>query len=104
MEATREAALSALALPGELRRFLSQANRGEVKVVVGYLPESARLLYALGQQLLWAGLGATATVLAVVFDGRGQWGPRRWATLAASGFIGLLLLSLWGGRKARNRR
>lgn len=104
MEATREAALSALALPGELRRFLSQANRNDRKLVVENLPDSARLIYALGQQLLWAGLGATATVLAVVFDGRGQWGARRWATLAASGFVFLLLLSLWGGRKARKRR
>lgn len=104
MEATREAALSALAIPAELRRYLSQANRGEGKVVVANLHESARMLYCAGQQLLWGGLGATATVLAVVFDGRGQPGPRRWATVAAVAFVCLLGSNLLGGRRGRSRR
>jgi predicted unusual protein kinase regulating ubiquinone biosynthesis (AarF/ABC1/UbiB family) len=104
MEATREAALSALALPGELRRFLSQANRGDVTVSVANLQDGARLVYAVGQQLLWGFLAATAAVLSVVFDGRGQAGARRWATWACVMFAIFLASSLWGGRRAKLRR
>ena len=104
MDATREAALSALALPGEMRRFLSQANRGEVKVAVSNLHDGARLIYSVGQQLLWGGLGATSAVIAVVFDGRREVSAARWATVAAFGFAFLLMTSLLGGRRNRGRR
>ena len=72
LEASRETALSALSLPGELQRFMNRAVRGELEVRVRNLDDNARLLYSAGQQLLWGMLGATSAVLAVVFDGRGQ--------------------------------
>jgi hypothetical protein len=57
------------------------------------------------QQLLWGALGATATTLAVVFDGRGQETGRLLAVLAACLFGLLLLGSLWRGRRfVRKRR
>jgi hypothetical protein len=44
-------------------------------------------------------LGATASVLAVVFDGRGELTARLIAAIAA-GFFGLMLLLSWmGGRR-----
>ncbi|MCG5052363.1 MAG: hypothetical protein KA712_05335 [Myxococcales bacterium] len=104
MDATREAALAALALPGEMRRWLAQANRGGSQVVVANLHEGARLVYAVGQQVMWAGLLATSAVVAVIFDGRGQEVPRRWATVAASLCGGMLVLALAAGRRAKTRR
>ncbi len=72
VEASREAAFSALAIPSELRRFLAQSTRGDLAVKVGGLDTGVLALYTVFQQLLWGALGATATTLAVVFDGRGQ--------------------------------
>jgi ubiquinone biosynthesis protein len=104
LEASRETALSALALPGELQRVMDRALRGDLELKIRNLEDSAGLIYSAGQQLLWGMLGATASVLAVVFDGRGQ--PR--ATLAAAigaGFFGLMLLLAWlGGRRPVVRR
>jgi predicted unusual protein kinase regulating ubiquinone biosynthesis (AarF/ABC1/UbiB family) len=104
LEATRETALSALALPGELQRFMDRALRGDLEVRFRNLEDNARLIYHAGQQLLWGMLGATASVLAVVFDGRGQ----HRAMLAAAGtggFFGLMLFLSWlGGRRVSPRR
>jgi ubiquinone biosynthesis protein len=104
LEASREAALSALALPGELGRFLKLAGRGDVEVRVRQLDEGVRAVYAAGQQLLWGVLGATSAAFAVVFDGRGQGAARDWAEAAAGGFGVLLVLSLWRGRRLLRKR
>lgn len=104
MEATREAALAALALPAELRRYLNVANRGDAAVTVANLHESAQLVYALGQQLLWAGLTGAAAAFAVVFDGRGQPEARWWSTAAACACGLQLLLALLRGRRLNVRK
>ncbi len=105
VEAAREAAFSALALPSELGRFLAIANRSDLGVKVSGLDDGVRALYAVLQQLVWAGLGATATTLAVVFDGRGQ-GRLCTAAAVSAGFCGLFLLAaFWRGRRlVRQRR
>jgi predicted unusual protein kinase regulating ubiquinone biosynthesis (AarF/ABC1/UbiB family) len=98
LESTREMALSALALPTELQRLSSRLLRGEVEVKLRGFDDSARLLYAASEQLLAGLLGATATVLAVVFDGRGQTHARLVA-LAAAVLFGVGLA--WSRLKAR---
>jgi predicted unusual protein kinase regulating ubiquinone biosynthesis (AarF/ABC1/UbiB family) len=104
IEASRETALSALALPGELQRFMDRAQRGGLEVRFRNLEENARLIYHAGQQLLWGMLGATASVLAVVFDGREQHTARLIAAMAG-GFFGLMLFLSWlGGRRVTGRR
>ncbi|HVV52675.1 MAG TPA: AarF/UbiB family protein, partial [Polyangia bacterium] len=106
LEASREMALAALSLPGELQRFMDRAARGDIEVGFRNLDENARLIYYVGQQILWGMLGATATVLATVFDGRGQ--PRALVAAAvAAGFCGLMLVVNWfvgHPRRARGRR
>jgi len=98
LESTREMVLSALALPTELQRLSSRLLRGEVEVKLRGFDESARLLYAALEQLLTGLLGATATVLAVVFDGRGQ-NHARLAAVVAAALCGLALG--WSRIKAR---
>jgi predicted unusual protein kinase regulating ubiquinone biosynthesis (AarF/ABC1/UbiB family) len=104
VEASREAAFSALTLPAELGRFLATAGRGELAVRASGLDQGVRALYAVFQQLLWGGLGATSAVLAVIFDGRGQNNARALA-IAAGAMCGLLLLGslVRGSRAARTR-
>jgi ubiquinone biosynthesis protein len=99
LEAAREAAFSALSLPSEMGRFLAVANRAELGVRVGGLDDGIRALYTVFQQLLWAGLGGTSVVLAVVFDGRGQTGARSLALSAGVGCGLFLVAALWRGRR-----
>jgi ubiquinone biosynthesis protein len=105
VEASREAALSALALPSELGRFLGLAAAGKLEVRARALDDGVQALYAVFQQLLWGALGGTATILAVIFDGRGQGTARAFAIAGAVVCAGLLLLALLrGGRFLRSRR
>ncbi len=106
LEASREMALSALSLPAELQRFMDRAARGEIEVGFRNLDENARLIYAVGQQILWGMLAATATVLATVFDGRRQ--PHAmWAAAIGAGLCGVMLILSWFAghpRPTRGRR
>ncbi len=104
VEASREAAFSALTLPAELGRFLAISARGELAVRPAGLQEGLRALYAVFQQLLWGGLGASAAGLAVVFDGRRQTTARDLAVTVAA-LCGLLLVGalIRGGRATRVR-
>ena len=103
VEASREMALAALSLPGELQRFMDRALRGQLEIRLKNVDDNARMLYYAGQQLLWGFLGATATTLAVVFNGRAQ--PRATTVAAAAAAVcGLLLFFSWvGGRPSRRR-
>jgi ubiquinone biosynthesis protein len=104
LEASREMAVTALALPGELQRFITRALRGEIEFGIRNLDDSARVIYYAGQQLLWGGLGATGAVLATIFDGRGN-RTATWASAIAAGLCGLLLVLSWfAGRPPRSRR
>jgi ubiquinone biosynthesis protein len=101
LEASGEMALSALSLPGELQRFMNRALHGDLELRVRNLDEHVRVLYSVGQQLLWGMLGAVSAVLAVVFDGRGQDQARFGAKVAAGAFIVLLFFTVVGGRPRR---
>jgi hypothetical protein len=105
VEASREAALSALALPSELGRFLGLAAAGKLEVRARALDDGVQALYSVFQQLLWGALGGTATILAVIFDGRGQGTARGFAIGGAIVCGCLLVLALMrGGRFLRSRR
>jgi predicted unusual protein kinase regulating ubiquinone biosynthesis (AarF/ABC1/UbiB family) len=95
---TKELALSAVALPGEMRRFLSSAERGELEISFRNVDDAARLVYALGRQAIWVVVAIAAAAFALVFDGRHEPG---WAHACAyvSGGAGVLfLLSTWTTR------
>ena len=103
MESSREMALAALSLPGELQRFMDRALRGDIELGVRNLEENARLIYYSGQQILWGMLAAAATFLATVFSGRGQ-GPGAVISGIAAGLFGLMLILAWfAGRPRRPR-
>jgi ubiquinone biosynthesis protein len=104
LEASREATLSALALPGEIGRFVKVATRGDLEMRVRNLEEGVRVVYTVGQQLLWGVLAATAAGFAVVFDGRGQPRPRTWAEGASLVCGALFLLALLRGRRLLRKR
>lgn len=105
VDATRELALSAVALPGELRKFVGKAQRGELEVRFRGLDEHARLLYTLGHQVIYAALGITAATFWLVLDGRGRAAEAHVAGLCAAGLGTLLGLSfLFNRGRVRRRR
>jgi predicted unusual protein kinase regulating ubiquinone biosynthesis (AarF/ABC1/UbiB family) len=103
LESSREMALSALSLPGELQRLIDRALRGDLEFRFRNLEGNARLLYQAGQQLLWGMLAGTASVLAVVFSGRGQ-ERAMIGSIGAGSFCGLMLFLSWLAGRALSRR
>jgi predicted unusual protein kinase regulating ubiquinone biosynthesis (AarF/ABC1/UbiB family) len=104
VEATREMALAALSLPGDLQRFMNRALRGDLELRVRNLEDNARMLYYGGQQILWGLMTAAAAALAMMFEGRGHHG-RAWAAGIGSALFALFLLFAWlAGRPRRWRR
>jgi predicted unusual protein kinase regulating ubiquinone biosynthesis (AarF/ABC1/UbiB family) len=104
VESSRDAALAALSVPGQMGRYLTLATRGDLEVRVGGLEGGVEAVYAVGQQLVWGLLGVAGVSLAVVFDGRGQERARLLAVVAA-GACGLMLGgALLRGRRALRRR
>jgi predicted unusual protein kinase regulating ubiquinone biosynthesis (AarF/ABC1/UbiB family) len=104
VEATREMALAALSLPGDLQRFMNRALRGDLELRVRNLEDNARLLYYGGQQILWGMMAAASAALAVLFEGRGHHG-RAWVAGIASALFAVFLLFAWlAGRPRRWRR
>ena len=104
VDATREMALAALALPGDLQRFINRALRGDLELRVRNLEDNARMLYYGGQQILWGMLTAAAAAVAVLFDGRGHTTATWVAGIAAALFAVFLLFAWLAGRPRRWRR
>jgi ubiquinone biosynthesis protein len=103
---TKDIAGSVLALPSEVKKFLGRAQRGELEVRFRGIDEHARLVYALGHQLIWAALGITAGAFGMVFDGRANDHAAKLCFYAAAGFGVMLLGSMtsWRFRLRRRRR
>jgi ubiquinone biosynthesis protein len=104
---TKDLALSAVSLPGEMRRFMSTARKGDLEVRFSNVDDAARLMYTLGHQAIYAIIGVAAVAFGVIFEGRHE--PRRaeicWWVAGGAGVV--LLFSFWTTRawlKRRRRR
>ncbi|MFH0901087.1 MAG: hypothetical protein V2A73_10695, partial [Pseudomonadota bacterium] len=104
VDTTKDLALAAIAMPGEVRRFLSRAQRGEIEVTFRNVNDAARLLYTLGHQLIYAAVGISSATMAVAFEGKGQiWrADLCWKAAIAAGLA--LLGSFWLARTRQKRR
>ena len=85
-------ALSALTIPDDLKRFLHKANRGELALNTRGLQESARLLYALGHQLIYTLFTLSAGGFAYLAHTRGEIALAQ----GLAGVSGFFLLCLGG--------
>jgi predicted unusual protein kinase regulating ubiquinone biosynthesis (AarF/ABC1/UbiB family) len=104
LKTTKELALSAVALPGELKKFMTRATRGELTMGFRGLDEHARLIYTTGHQLIYAAVALTAAVFWLVLDGRGQFHRAEIAGWAAIGSGAVLFLSFVFNRSRGRRR
>ena len=101
---TKELALSAVALPGEARRFLRAAERGQLEISFKNVDDAARLLYGLGRQAIWTLVGIGAVGFGIVWEGRGSVAVAHVAYWVAGGAGVLFLLSTLSTRAWLKRR
>jgi ubiquinone biosynthesis protein len=97
--AVKDMALSVLTLPEGVNRLVARANRGELEVRVQGLRESADLVYAAAQQLVFGVLAAGAGVIAYLARVRGDRVMATSAAVAAGLFLLGVLRSMWKGRR-----
>jgi ubiquinone biosynthesis protein len=103
LDTTRDVAMSAIALPSEIKKFTTRALDGDLAVRLADHADGAPLYYALGHQIIFTALGITSAFFASHFHERAE---LDWAIGCASagGFFGLLLLrSMWSARKLLRR-
>ncbi len=103
VDTTKDVAMSAVALPGELRRFITRAQRGDLEFKFGNVDAATRQIVTLGHQVIYTLVGIAAAALGVVFEGRGQASAAETAWQVATGAGVVLLLSMWTARLRRRR-
>jgi ubiquinone biosynthesis protein len=94
IDSTKDVAATVFALPSEVRKFVQRAQRGELEVKFRGIEEHARLVYALGHQIIYAAMGITSGAFGVVFDGRHEAHAAKLAFYGAGIFGSLLMLSI----------
>jgi ubiquinone biosynthesis protein len=104
VETSKDVVMSVTALPAEIRKFMRAAHAGDLQLKFKNLETSSQLMYRLGHQFIFAGVGIAAAAFAVVFEGRGEddraaWG---WWTTRVAGV--LLVWSWWSSRNLLRRR
>ena len=104
IDSTKDVAAILFALPSELKKFVQRAQRGELEVRFKGIEEHARLVYALGHQIIYAAMGITSGAFGVVFDGRGEPAAAKLAWYGAAAFATLLDLSIVTTRSKLRRR
>jgi predicted unusual protein kinase regulating ubiquinone biosynthesis (AarF/ABC1/UbiB family) len=98
--AVKDMALSVLSLPQGVNRLVARANRGELEVRVQGLRESANLVYAAAQQLVFGVLAAGAGVIAYLARVRGDRVMATTAAIAAALFLLGVLRSMMRAKRS----
>jgi ubiquinone biosynthesis protein len=104
VETSKDLVMSVTALPAEIRKFIRSAHSGELQLKFKNIDAPAQLMYRLGHQLIFAGVGIAGASIAIVLEGRGEveraaWG---WWTCRVAGV--LMVWSWWSSRALLRRR
>jgi predicted unusual protein kinase regulating ubiquinone biosynthesis (AarF/ABC1/UbiB family) len=104
LDTARDVTIAALSLPSEIRKFTSRALQGDIEITLAGTSDTARLQYAIGQQLLCAGLGVAAVGFAFNVADRGMERLSFWLLIGAGGLGLLLLRSILATRRWMKKR
>ena len=104
VETSKDLMMSVTALPAEVRKFMRAAHAGDIQIKFKNIDAPAQLMYRLGHQFIFAGVGIAGAALAVILEGRGEdpraaWG---WWTARVAGL--LLVWSWWSSRNLLRKR
>jgi predicted unusual protein kinase regulating ubiquinone biosynthesis (AarF/ABC1/UbiB family) len=104
METSKDLVMSVTALPAEIRRFMRQAHAGELQLKFRNIEAPTQLMYRLGHQFIFAGVGIAGASIAVVLEGRGDDERATWAWWTARVAGVLLAWSWWSSRNLLRKR
>jgi predicted unusual protein kinase regulating ubiquinone biosynthesis (AarF/ABC1/UbiB family) len=97
------AAKNLLTLPDEMRRFMREVQRGGVQLRFPDVGLQVRVLYAVGQQLVWTASAIACAAFGLALHDRGYDTAARWCLLGAAASGLLLFGSYLVGRIALKR-
>jgi predicted unusual protein kinase regulating ubiquinone biosynthesis (AarF/ABC1/UbiB family) len=104
VDTTRDMVMSVAGLPGDMRKFMRAAQRGDLQVGFRNLDRNSKLMYRLGHQLIYVAIGVAGATIAIVLEGRGEYDRARYAWWTARVSGAMLVWSWWTTRAWLKRR
>ncbi|MBA3455255.1 MAG: AarF/ABC1/UbiB kinase family protein, partial [Deltaproteobacteria bacterium] len=104
VETSKDLVMSVTALPAEIRKFMRAAHSGELQLAFKNISAPAQLMYRLGHQVIFAGVGVAGAVIAVTLEGRGEDARAEWGWWTARVAGALLLWSWWSSRNLLRKK
>ncbi len=92
---------SLLALPESLQKTLKTIDNGELKVEINGINQGAKLIYQLGQQVIFTVLSITSATISYLFYQNDKFDFAQYGFIAAAIFLVLLFWSVRQGRKIK---
>jgi predicted unusual protein kinase regulating ubiquinone biosynthesis (AarF/ABC1/UbiB family) len=103
LDTVRDLTLSALALPQEIKKFTSNALRGNIEIGTRDVDGTGWLYFAIGHQLIYAAFVIAGIAFGLNYENRGIIRVAHGFYAAAGGFGLLLLYSFWRSRRWMKR-
>lgn len=104
VETSKDLVMSVTALPAEIRKFMRAAHSGELQLKFKNIEAPAQLMYRLGHQFIFAGIGIAGASLAVILEGRGEDARAGWGWWTARIAGALLVWSWWSSRNLMRKK
>jgi hypothetical protein len=92
---------SLLALPDDLRKTLKTIDKGELKVEINDINQGAKLLYHLGQQVMFTLLTISSVVITYLFHDAQNVAFAQYGLAVSTFFLILLFRSFQQGKKIK---
>ncbi|MBL0214010.1 MAG: AarF/ABC1/UbiB kinase family protein [Myxococcales bacterium] len=104
VETSKDLVMSVTALPAEIRKFMRAAHSGELSLKFKNIEAPTQLMYRLGHQFIFAGVGIAGASLAVILEGRGEDARAVWGWWTARIAGALLVWSWWSSRNLLKKK
>ncbi len=104
VDTSKDLVMSVTALPADMRKFMRAAHAGDLQLKFKNLEQPTLLMYRLGHQLIFAGVGIAGAMVAITLEGRGEDPRAEWAWWTARGAGVLLAWSWWSSRNLLRKR
>ncbi len=104
VETSKDLVMSVTALPAEIRKFMRAAHSGELSIKFKNIEAPAQLMYRLGHQFIFAGVGIAGAAIAVILEGRAEDTRASWGWWTARIAGGLLIWSWWSSRNLLRKK
>jgi ubiquinone biosynthesis protein len=104
VETSKDLVMTVTALPAEMRKFMRAAHTGELQLRFKNLESSSQLMYRLGHQVIFAGVGIAGAAIAIILEGRGEYDRAEWGWWTARVSGVLMVWSWWSSRHLLRRK